>query len=118
MAKQMKRTAGHKAGGGVNSNKVVKKPLKTGGPNRAQSPCAVNQIGNHVGSTAAVEKLDAGKALPSKLGNELVNNVGTGGPGKGRTLYGQSGIQQQYGTNGSPRPEATPWYRDYPAKTE
>ena len=29
-----------KAGGGVNSNKVVKKPLRTGGPNRAQSPCA------------------------------------------------------------------------------
>lgn len=87
------RKSGTGSGGGTGMNKVVQKPLKTGGPNRAKSPCAVNQFGAKVGEARAVEKLDAGRALPSKLGNELVNNVGTGGPGKGREVIGKSGTQ-------------------------
>jgi hypothetical protein len=31
------------------------------------------------------------------LGNQVATNVGGGGPGKGRTLYGKSGTNQQYG---------------------
>ena len=38
--------------------------------------------------------MNAGRALPSKLGNELATNVGKGGPGAGRTIY-QCGTQSQ-----------------------
>jgi len=99
----MRRT-GTGSGGGVGMNKVVKKPVKLGRPNRAMSPCAVNQLGNHLGNPKAVEKLVAGKALSPPLGNQLVNNVGPGGPGRGRTLHGQSGMQAVH--SGTPRKEA------------
>jgi len=111
----MKTKTKSKAGGGVNSNKVVKKPVKTGGPNRAMSPCAVNQLGNHLGNPKAVEPLVAGKALPSTLGNQLVNNVGTGGPGRGRKVMGQ-GTQNQYGPSASNRNEgARSVWDDFPS---
>src|SRR6266581_5079270 len=96
-----------KAGGGPNSKQVKQVGLKTGSANRAKSPAAVNQLGNHLGNGVAVAKLDTGAALPgAKLGNEVARNVGVGGPGKGRQLYGQSGTQQQYGSGGPAR-EAT-----------
>jgi hypothetical protein len=43
---------------------------------------------------------------PVKFGNEVALNVGKGGCGTGRTLYGQSGSQGTHGaTNpGNPRP--------------
>ncbi len=93
-----------KAGGGPASKQVKQVSVKTGGPNRAKSPAAVNQMGNHLGNPNAVAKLDVGKALPSKLGNEKARDVGVGGPGKGRTLYGQSGTNKQYGNGGPSRP--------------
>ena len=41
----------------------------------------------------------------TKLGNEVALNVGGGGPGAGRTLYGQSGVQGQHGpVAGSTKP--------------
>jgi hypothetical protein len=41
-----------------------------------------------------------------KLGNEVALNVGKGGPGAGRTMYGKSGSQQQYGSPaGQPKPQ-------------
>jgi hypothetical protein len=42
----------------------------------------------------------------TKLGNEVALNVGGGGPGAGRTLYGQSGVQGQHGpvNPGKPTP--------------
>ena len=45
---------------------------------------------------------------PVRQGNEIALNVGRGGPGAGRTLYGQAGSQGTYGaTNpGNPRPNA------------
>jgi hypothetical protein len=49
----MRRT-GTGSGGGTGMNKVVKKPVKTGGPNRAKSPAAVNQFGNHLGNPQAI----------------------------------------------------------------
>jgi hypothetical protein len=33
------------------------------------------------------------------LGNVVARNVGGGGPGTGRNLYGQSGFQSQYGAS-------------------
>jgi len=92
-----------RAGGGPASKQVKQVGLKTGGQNRAKSPCAVNQLGNHLGNPNALAKLDAGKAIASELGNSLARNVGVGGPGKGRTLYGQSGTNKQYGSGGAPR---------------
>jgi hypothetical protein len=35
------------------------------------------------------------------MGNEIALNVGKGGPGTGRTLYGQCGTQGQH-PNGNP----------------
>jgi hypothetical protein len=91
------------SGGGRTPVQVT---VKTGADNRAKSPCAVAQFGGHVGNAQAVEKLDAGKALPSKLGNEVAKNVNGGGPGAGRTVH-KSGAQNQHGpaNPGSPRPE-------------
>jgi hypothetical protein len=42
------------------------------------------------------------------MGNDLARNVGKGGPGTGRTLYGQCGTQGQWspgalGPNGKPK---------------
>src|SRR5258708_2824838 len=91
----MRRT-GTGSGGGTGMNKVVQKPVKTGGPNRAKSPAAVNQLGSHVGNAKAVAKLDAGPALPSKLGNEVALNSKSA-PGQGRTLHGKAGTQGQHG---------------------
>jgi hypothetical protein len=33
------------------------------------------------------------------LGNAVAKNISVGGPGTGRTLYGQSGTQQAYARN-------------------
>jgi hypothetical protein len=32
------------------------------------------------------------------MGNKVALNVGKGGPGAGRTLYGKSGVQGQHGS--------------------
>jgi hypothetical protein len=56
---------------------------------------------HQVGSTGyRGEKLHNDRNFqPVKFGNEVATNVGKGGPGARRTLYGQSGLQ---GTNGAP----------------
>jgi hypothetical protein len=46
------------------------------------------------------------------LGNELTTNVGKGGPGAGRTLYGKSGMQGQHGPSA---PGAKDYSVDVPA---
>src|SRR5262249_8222749 len=104
-----------KAGGGVNSRQVRKVGLRTG-PNSTNrvSPCAVNQLGNHLGNAKAVEPIYAGTMKQVPLGNTLATNVNGGGPGKGRTLYGQSGTNAQRGTNGSPRPAGRNIWDDFP----
>jgi len=81
----MKRPAGHVPGGGAFSSKRKEVPLRTGGENRAMSPRAVNQLGNHVGNPQAVAMLDAGKALSPPLGNELAAKTKCG-PGGSRQV--------------------------------
>jgi hypothetical protein len=51
------------------------------------------------------KKYDGRDFQPVPFGNEVALNVKGGGPGEGRTLYGQSGSQGVHGpTNpGSPR---------------
>jgi|SRR5262245_7487337 len=104
-----------KAGGGVNSNKVRKVGLKTG-PNSTNkvSPCAVNQLGNHLGNARAVEPIYQGTTPQVPLGNTIATNVNGGGPGRGRTILA-GGTQGQRGTNGSPRPAGRDWAQDFPA---
>jgi hypothetical protein len=104
-----------KSGGGITSNKLRQVGVRTGKANRKVNPGFAAQIGytvgDHItgkrdGSPYRGESFGGGPALPSKLGNELVNNVGSRGSGKGRTLYGQCGTQGQYGSNpGNPTPK-------------
>jgi hypothetical protein len=94
------------SGGGIQSNKNVSPPVRTGGPNRATSPGAADQIGQ--ATSFKKEQVDFGRALPSKLGNELALNVSGGGPGKGRETF-RSGSQGFHGSavQGETRPSGT-----------
>jgi hypothetical protein len=98
------------SGGGINSRVVKQVDIKSGSPNlTAYSPRGVSQLGYSPGST--LSKTGAfttqNSALPLSdgqrrdfvpMGNQLATNVGKGGPGAGRTLYGQSGTQSVHGS--------------------
>lgn len=113
-----KKVSGHVPAGGPSSSRVKQVTLKTGSPNRAVNPAYASQLGQKFGYPEGIAKPDAGKALPSRLGNEVAKNVGSGGPGRGRTLYGQSGSQSQHGPSnpGSPRPEGQDINSSFPGK--
>lgn len=98
------------AGGGINSRVNVRPPVRTGQPATKISPKGVSQYGSAIGNKAT----DSGGRVLTKgvetthqgpmggpgsvpLGNSVAMNVGGGGPGKGRVLYGQCGTQSQYG---------------------
>jgi hypothetical protein len=97
--------AQRRSGGGINSNKVVSRNVRTGAPARGISPGAVSQFGSSVGNHATDRakstgyrgerflegKTPAGGNVP--LGNEVATRVGKGGPGAGRTIH-KSGTQQ------------------------
>jgi hypothetical protein len=86
-----------KAGGGANSRQVRKVAVKAGPPSTNKiSPCAVNQLGNHVGNPEYVEKLKMGTAKQVPLGNAVATNVNGGGPGRGREIIGKSGYQGRH----------------------
>jgi hypothetical protein len=107
--------SGHKPGGGIASKQHVSIPVRTGTGSRSTNVGAVGQLGqkqgDHVtreGSTGyRGEPFHSGRSFqPVKFGNELATNVGKGGPGAGRTLYGQAGSQGQHGdVAGSPLPQ-------------
>ena len=106
-----------RGGGGYGSRPHVETPVRTGSGSKSTRPAGVSQIGYQVGdhttnrpgsSGYRGEKLHSPERnfQPVKFGNELATNVGKGGPGAGRTLYGQSGLQGQHGpVAGSPRPQ-------------
>ena len=106
----VKRNSGE-AGGGIRSNKLVNKPVKTGSRAEAISERGASQIGQSLGNhitdrrgtvSGAVERV-RGELRPQgtpgsvPLGNQIAGNVGAGGPGAGRRLYGKSGSQCQTG---------------------
>jgi hypothetical protein len=109
-------TKGHKAAGGVASKTVTRQSVRTGVGGRGIGKNWVSQIGQSLGDHAT----ESGKILrgnradvhrppnfqPVKLGNEVALNVGKGGCGTGRTLFGESGSQRQWGNPdpGNPRP--------------
>jgi hypothetical protein len=100
-------------------NKNVQPSVRTGSGSHSTRPAGTAQIGimygdkvTHVkGSTGYTgEKLHSPERnfQPVKFGNELATNIGKGGPGAGRTLYGQSGQQGCHGqpASGNPPPNA------------
>lgn len=109
------------AGGGPGS-KALGQPTQyfVGRPSTRISPAGVSQMGGSYGNhsmdsggkklTKSIEPVRGG-ALPKggpggvPLGSEVATNVGGGGPGKGRTLYGQGGTQ---GCHGAPDPGNPP----------
>ena len=109
------------SGGGINSRVVKQVDIKSGSPNlTAYSPRGVSQLGAAQGSM--LSKQGSFTSRPSAaplsegqkrdfvpLGNSLTNNIGPGGPGTGRTLYGQGGTQQMHG---APVQGSTPAPRD------
>ncbi len=105
----------HRPAGGLKSRNVVAKPVRTGVGARAIRPGGAGQIGISQGSHITERgetnyrgaKFYGDAAMnPVKYGNEIATNVGKGGPGAGRVLYGQSGLQGQHGkaTPGANRP--------------
>lgn len=107
----MAKTGNRKPGGGIGSRVNVEKGVRVGERAKVVNPRALSQIGSSLGNKAAtgsgktvrpVEDIYKGRkpaggpgGIPQ--GNEVALNVGKGGPGTGRKLYGQSGSQQQYG---------------------
>jgi hypothetical protein len=95
-------------GGGYHSRPHVEKPVKTGSGSKSARPGGVGQLGNMQGTHTTNRRTESsyrGEPLhndrsfqPVKFGNEVALNVGKGGPGTGRTLYGQSGSQSCHGT--------------------
>jgi hypothetical protein len=109
------RNSGHRPGGGIASKQHVQIPVRTGSGSRGTNPGGVGQLGNKQGShvTRGEESSYRGEPLhrgPSfqktMFGNQKALDVGKGGLGTGRTLYGQAGSQGTHGaTNpGNPRP--------------
>jgi hypothetical protein len=102
---------------GISSKNLTRPGYKAGTPARAARPAGAAAIGGAWGTHITEKREEApyrgqrvfdGGAISLKLGNELTTNVGQGGPGKGRTLFGQSGSQGRHGAVnlGNPRPNA------------
>jgi hypothetical protein len=106
--------SGHRPGGGIASRVNVQPPVRTGTGSRGARPSGAAGIGLSYGSHITNKsdtgyrgpKLHNDKSFqPVKFGNEVALNVGKGGCGTGRTLYGQSGTQ---GTHGPTNPGNPP----------
>ena len=93
----------HRPAGGLKSKNVTERPVRVGPGVRAIDKNWVGQIGssqgNHITEKGRVLRDHRASPYrgesfrPAALGNALVNNVGAGGPGTGRTIY-KSGAQQ------------------------
>jgi hypothetical protein len=100
----------HIPGGGPKSRNVVEPRVRTGSGSKSTRPAGVSQIGYQVGDHTTNRPGSSGyrgeklhgpaerNFQPVKFGNELATNVGKGGCGTGRTLYGQAGSQGTHGT--------------------
>ena len=94
-------------GGGINSAKHVRTPVKTGQPAKGVNPGAVSYLGSKLGNHAEKGRVggqgfakwntNSPTNAAQPLGNQIALNVGRGGPGKGYVQHGQSGSQSQHG---------------------
>ena len=91
------------------STKVVRTAYNPSPQTRSVNPSAANQLGMAMGTLpgqrySAPKLYDGGPVLKTPpLGNTLTNNVGTGGPGKGREIM-LAGTQGTYGGVAGERP--------------
>jgi hypothetical protein len=123
MAKKSNRLSSGPPGGGFGSKQHVRTGVRTGQSRQGKNVRAVSQIGSSLGNHATdraglskkpVERIEGGRGISVPLGNELAKNVGKGGPGAGRNLYGQSGSNQVYGpVAGSPKPQGRDILNDF-----
>ena len=73
------------SGGGTTMNKNVRVGIKAGPPRtNIVSPKSADQLGQ--ATSFKKDKLPIGTASQAPLGNQLVTNVGAGGPGTGRKI--------------------------------
>jgi hypothetical protein len=96
-------------------NKNVQPSVRTGTGSHSTRPAGVNMLGAMQGNKVTSQKGTTpytGERLhndrnfqPVKFGNEVALNVGKGGCGTGRKLYGQAGSQ---GTHGNTNPGNPP----------
>jgi hypothetical protein len=109
--------SGNQKGGGYGSRQHVETTVRTGTGSRGANPGGVGQLGQKQGdhvtrggsSDYRGDPLHSGRSFnPVKFGNEIATNVGKGGPGTGRNLYGQSGSQGCHGQPASGNPRPTP----------
>ena len=105
------RQSGKGSGGGLGMNKNVRRGMSQGDRARAMNPKGATQVGtnrgNHATNSAKILRGDRAPVRGNRkpvngpggvpLGNALATNVGNGGPGAGRTLYGQGGSQGLHG---------------------
>ena len=118
MAKRSNALSGSGGRGGGPGSRALGKPTQyfTGQPSQRVAPGGVDQLGqamsNHATDSGKVLRNPAtpmyGGSMPgvgaTKLGNEVALNVGSGGPGAGRTVQ-HCGTQSQYGAvAGKPAP--------------
>jgi hypothetical protein len=84
---------------GVRGGSRTTQPVNPGGLSQYGTAVGgkLKQHGSFTGVNSAKPVFEGAKTAPVPLGNSLTNNVGKGGPGTGRTLYGQSGMQQMHG---------------------
>jgi hypothetical protein len=95
-----------RSGGGITSNKLVRPDVRSGAPStNKMSPAGAAQLGVALGDKVHNRAhtgqgfrtpLQAGVRAQVPLGNAVAGNVGGGGPGTGRTVYG-AGSQGQHG---------------------
>jgi hypothetical protein len=112
-------------GGGHRSRQVREVGVRTGAARHGVNERWTSQVGQSYGNHATekrgmlprdkvIEKYHAGPGLSVPLGNSVALNVGRGGPGTGRNLYGQSGSNQTYGpVAGNPKPQGRDILSDF-----
>src|SRR5262249_4105111 len=119
---------GHIPGGGIHSNKITERPVKTGSGARAVGPGGVGQLGERQGShvTRGEESRYRGDPFyigrglnPTPYGNEVAAST-VCGVGGSRTIY-SSGSQSGSGghgpaNTGNPRPQARDILRPSPER--
>ena len=118
--------ANNQKGGGFGSRQHVSVGQRLGDARKGYNVRGVSQIGSALGNKITersgkmprdkvVERVRTDqRGISVPLGNTLATNVGKGGPGTGRTLYGQSGTNQTYGpVAGNPKPQGRDILREY-----
>jgi hypothetical protein len=108
----MARSAGHRPAGGPRSRNVTEKPVRVGKAAQGHNVKAVSQVGQNLGdhiterrgTVNPVERDQERSPVSAGIPQGNETNKPCGPKGEGRTLYGQSGSQQQYGSANPGRP--------------